>query len=95
MLVANDSVLKYLYRNKHDGTFEDVSYLSGFALNDEGREQAAMGIAVGDYNRDGKCFAVAMTRCPWIPLITDTAILDARKGSSPKYSKLRPFIGAR
>jgi len=54
LLVANDSVLKYLYRNKHDGTFEDVSYLSGFALNDEGREQAAMGIAVGDYNRDGK-----------------------------------------
>jgi len=54
LLVANDSVPKYLYRNKHDGTFEDVSYLSGFALNDEGREQAAMGIAVGDYNRDGR-----------------------------------------
>jgi enediyne biosynthesis protein E4 len=53
LAVANDSVPKYLYRNKHDGTFEDVSYLSGFALNDDGREQAAMGIAVGDYNRDG------------------------------------------
>src|SRR6266852_5642332 len=59
LLVANDSVPKYLYRNKHDGTFEDISYLSGFALNDEGREQASMGIAVGDYNRDGKVdFAV-------------------------------------
>ncbi len=54
LAVANDSVPKYLYRNKHDGTFEDVSYISGFALNDEGREQASMGIAVGDYNRDGK-----------------------------------------
>jgi len=54
LLVANDSVPKYLYRNKHDGTFEDISYLSGFALSDEGREQAAMGIAVGDYNGDGK-----------------------------------------
>ena len=54
LVVANDSVPKYLYRNKHDGTFEDISYLSGFALNDDGREQAAMGIAVGDYNRDGK-----------------------------------------
>ena len=54
LLVANDSVPKYLYRNKHDGTFEDISYLSGFALNDDGREQAAMGIAVGDYNRDGR-----------------------------------------
>ncbi len=54
LLVANDSVPKYLYRNKHDGAFEDVSYLSGFALSDEGREQAAMGIAVGDYDGDGK-----------------------------------------
>jgi hypothetical protein len=53
LAVANDSVPKYLYRNKHDGTFEDVSYLSGFALNDDGREQAAMGIALGDYTRDG------------------------------------------
>ena len=54
LAVANDSVPKYLYRNKHDGTFEDIGYLSGFALNDDGREQAAMGIAVGDYNRDGR-----------------------------------------
>jgi enediyne biosynthesis protein E4 len=54
LLVASDSFPKYLYRKKHDGTFEDVSYLSGFALNDEGREQAAMGIALGDYNRDGR-----------------------------------------
>jgi hypothetical protein len=54
LAVANDSVPKYLYRNKHDGTFEDISYLSGFALNDDGREQASMGIAVGDYNRDGR-----------------------------------------
>jgi enediyne biosynthesis protein E4 len=54
LAVANDSVPKYLYRNKHDGTFEDISYISGFALNDEGREQASMGIAVGDYNRDGR-----------------------------------------
>jgi enediyne biosynthesis protein E4 len=54
LLVANDSVPKYLYRNTHDGTFEDISYISGFALSDDGREQAAMGIAVADYNRDGK-----------------------------------------
>jgi enediyne biosynthesis protein E4 len=54
LAVANDSVPRYLYLNKRDGTFQDVSYISGFALNDEGREQASMGIAVGDYNRDGK-----------------------------------------
>jgi hypothetical protein len=54
LLVANDSTPNYLYRNRHDGTFEDVSYLSGFALSEDGREQASMGIAVGDFNRDGK-----------------------------------------
>lgn len=54
LAVANDSVPNYLYRNKHDGTFEDISYTSGFALAEDGHEQASMGIAVGDYNRDGK-----------------------------------------
>jgi hypothetical protein len=54
LVVANDSVPNFLYRNRHDGTFEDISYMSGFALNEEGRAQASMGIAIGDYNRDGK-----------------------------------------
>jgi len=54
LLVANDSVPSSLYRNRHDGTFEDVSFVSGLALSGDGREQASMGIGVGDYNRDGK-----------------------------------------
>src|ERR1700682_4482189 len=54
LAVANDSVPRYLYHNLHNGTFEDVSYLSGFALTNEGLAQASMGIAAGDYNRDGK-----------------------------------------
>lgn len=54
LVVANDSVPNFLYRNKRDGTFEDASLISGFALTEEGRAQASMGIAVGDYNRDGK-----------------------------------------
>ena len=54
LVVANDSVPSYLYRNRHDSTFEDVSFISGLALSGDGREQASMGIAVGDYNRDGK-----------------------------------------
>jgi hypothetical protein len=54
LAVANDSVPNYLYRNHHNGTFEDISYVSGFALTDDGREQASMGIAIGDYNRDGR-----------------------------------------
>jgi hypothetical protein len=54
LTVANDSTPSYLYRNRGDGTFEDVSYTSGVALNENGREQAGMGIAIGDYDGDGR-----------------------------------------
>src|SRR5208283_2738913 len=37
LLVADDSTPNYLYLNKGDGTFEDVSYSSGYALNEAGR----------------------------------------------------------
>jgi len=53
LLVADDSTLSYLYLNKGDGTFEDASFTSGFALNEDGREVAAMGIAAGDYMNNG------------------------------------------
>ncbi|HET8638191.1 MAG TPA: CRTAC1 family protein [Acidobacteriaceae bacterium] len=54
LLVANDSTPNYLYHNKGDGTFEDLSFESGYALNGEGRPTATMGIAVGDYLNNGK-----------------------------------------
>jgi hypothetical protein len=54
LFVANDSTPNYLYRNRGDGTFEDVSYASGAALDEAGREQAHMGVAVGDYDNDGR-----------------------------------------
>jgi hypothetical protein len=53
LLVADDSTLSYLYLNRGDGTFEDASYSSGFGLNEDGREVAAMGIAAGDYLNNG------------------------------------------
>ena len=54
LAVADDSTPSYLYINKGDGTFEDTSYISGYALNQEGRETASMGIAVGDYQNSGR-----------------------------------------
>ena len=53
LLVSNDSTPNYLYINKGDGTFEDDSYASGYALNENGRETASMGIATGDYRNNG------------------------------------------
>ena len=54
LIVVNDSTPKQLYINKGDGTFEEVGYPSGVALNENGREQAGMGLAVGDYENDGR-----------------------------------------
>src|SRR5258706_3505011 len=53
LFVANDSGPNYLYRNRGDGTFQDVSYPSGAALNELGLQQAHMGVAVGDYDHAG------------------------------------------
>jgi hypothetical protein len=54
LIVVNDSTPKQLYINKGNGTFEEVGYPSGIALNENGREQAGMGLAVGDYDNDGQ-----------------------------------------
>ena len=53
LAVANDSTPNYLYINRGNGTFEDASYASGYALNESGKETASMGIAVGDYLNNG------------------------------------------
>ncbi len=54
LLVVNDSTPNYLYLNQGDGTFRELGYTSGFALSEDGRAQAGMGLAVGDYNLDGR-----------------------------------------
>ena len=51
--VADDSSTAALYQNQKDGTFRDIAIESGAALSPEGRPQAGMGVAIGDYNRDG------------------------------------------
>ena len=53
LVVTNDSSPNYLYLNNGDGTFEDASYYTGFALNQQGRDQAGMGLAIGDYRNNG------------------------------------------
>ncbi len=51
--VACDSTPSFLLQNNKDGTFTDVGMESGVALNEDGMEQAGMGVGVGDYNLDG------------------------------------------
>ena len=54
LFVANDGQANYLYRNDGDGKFEDVALTSGVAANEDGYEQANMGVAVGDYLHTGR-----------------------------------------
>ncbi len=51
--VAVDSEPSILYHNKHNGTFEDIAVMAGCAYNEDGQEQAGMGVGVGDYDCDG------------------------------------------
>lgn len=51
--VANDSVPNFLYRNRGDGTFEEVGMWAGVAVGSEGRPKAGMGTDMGDYANDG------------------------------------------
>ncbi len=52
--VAVDSEPSILFRNNHDGTFTDIAVMTGCAYGDDGREQAGMGVAIGDYDCDGR-----------------------------------------
>ncbi len=61
LLVANDSTPNDLYINKGNGTFENDSYMNGYAVNGDGREMANMGIAAGDYLNNGNLDIVNTT----------------------------------
>ncbi|HEX8688366.1 MAG TPA: CRTAC1 family protein, partial [Pyrinomonadaceae bacterium] len=52
--VANDSTPNFMYRNQGDGTFKEVGFVSGTAVNENGSEQGSMGVTAGDYDHDGR-----------------------------------------
>ena len=51
--IANDSIRNLLYLNRQDGTFEDVTLLSGTGYSQDGVAEAGMGVDAGDFNGDG------------------------------------------
>jgi enediyne biosynthesis protein E4 len=53
LYVANDSNPATLYRNNRDGSFTDVAVEAGCAYSQDGKPQAGMGLALGDYDRNG------------------------------------------
>ncbi|MEO8726456.1 MAG: CRTAC1 family protein [Acidobacteriaceae bacterium] len=54
IFVANDSTPNFLYKNNGNGKFTEMGLESGTAVNEDGSEQASMGVAIGDYDHSGR-----------------------------------------
>jgi hypothetical protein len=54
IFVANDSTPNFFYHNNGDGTFKEIAFTSGTAVNESGSEQGSMGVTLGDYDHDGR-----------------------------------------
>ena len=53
VMVANDAMANYLYRNNGDGTFTDIALETGVGFGQSGEATSAMGPELGDIDRDG------------------------------------------
>src|SRR6202022_4163096 len=73
--VACDSSPSYLLRKQRNGTFLDEGLEGGVSLNEDGTEQAGMGIGIGDTNMDGHLDLFKTHFCQ------DTNILYLNNGS--------------
>ncbi len=51
--VGNDGMPNQLWINQKDGTFKDMAFLNGAAVNGQGNSEASMGVDAGDYDNDG------------------------------------------
>ena len=76
IFVACDSTPSILYRNNRDGTFSDIALEAGVAYNEDGREQAGMGVAIGDVLNSGR-LDIFKTH-----FADDTPIFYSNKGNS-------------
>lgn len=52
--IACDSTPSLFFRNNKNGTFSELGTETGLAFNEHGFEQGGMGVAVGDFDNDGK-----------------------------------------
>ncbi|HVJ08538.1 MAG TPA: CRTAC1 family protein [Acidisarcina sp.] len=58
LFVSNDSDPNFLFLNQGDGTLKNSAADLGVAYNNDGRAQSNMGVAIGDYDSDGKSSVV-------------------------------------
>lgn len=53
LFVTNDTVPNFLFRNKGDGSFEEIALLAGVSVPASGRPVSSMGVDAEDYDNDG------------------------------------------
>ena len=53
VFIANDSMPNFLFKNVDGQTFEEVAFVAGVALGENGEAEAGMGVDAADYDGDG------------------------------------------
>ena len=76
LYVACDSTPSLLFKNNKRGVFSEIGLIAGVAVNEDGQEQAGMGVGVGDFNLDGR-LDIAKTH-----FIEDTVALYMNRGKT-------------
>jgi len=59
-VVANDTVQNLLFRNRGDGTFEELGALAGVAFDISGNARGAMGIDAAQFREGEDCIGIAI-----------------------------------
>jgi enediyne biosynthesis protein E4 len=91
--IACDSTPSLFFRNDKNGTFSEIATETGIAFNENGFEQGGMGVAVGDYDNDGKLDILKTNFAGDYPNvyrnqgggIFEDAVMKARLAVNPQY----------
>jgi len=85
VFVTNDNLPNFLFRNRGNGTFEEVALEAGVALTNNGAPIASMGADFRDFNNDGLCdinvTALAGETFPLFRNVGKGSFLDATHSS--------------
>ncbi|HEX7958688.1 MAG TPA: CRTAC1 family protein [Terriglobales bacterium] len=54
IFIANDMMPNFLFRNKRNGTFEEIGYVAGVAVSGDGQAEAGMGVDAADLAGSGR-----------------------------------------
>ncbi|HKC89578.1 MAG TPA: CRTAC1 family protein [Blastocatellia bacterium] len=96
IFVANDATPNYAYRNNHDGTFTEMGFMLGVAVDENGVEQGSMGVSIGDYDRDGRLDLIVTNFADQYNTIyrkgPDGAFTDVSRATKTADVSL-PFVG--